>query len=117
MTKLIKYNRAVINDYIEEGLDNYFIHGMAPGSFLYAVLTNNLYSACDKADFKNIQYLGKIAKWISGNIIHTAYGSEEKVQAWMDDVDNVRTDYVQHLEKTKMWEVLAGNFNNDEYLW
>jgi len=105
--KLLYFDNTIINDYIEEGLYNYFTKGIHPGGFLYAVLINDLYTAVDKADFQNIVMIGKIAKYIKGNITTRAYGSPELVQDWMNDLFNVRSDYVLRLEQSKMWEKLS----------
>ena len=53
-----KYN---LPDYMENGVINYVIHHIKPGSFLSGVLSNNLYKAIGSADSTNIQ---KIKDWV-----------------------------------------------------
>jgi hypothetical protein len=46
-----------IPDYMKQGIFMYLVHGIPPGSFLMAVLENDLYLATHKADVNNAQCL------------------------------------------------------------
>ena len=71
-------------EHMKDGMNLYLEHGVEPGSFLYSVLTNNLKEACARADHVNAQYLTNIVSYCYNNIPSDAWGSEEKVEAWME---------------------------------
>lgn len=57
------------------------------GDFLYAVLTNNLREACRTADFENLKTLWHIVAWCYNELPATAWGSPEKVMAWLKGIE------------------------------
>jgi len=97
------------SNYTEEALENYIIHGLPPGGFLQAVLVGDLYLAVARADHWNAQSLGKIVEWIRNNAPKACYSdcqNYDVIDTWYDDVDNVRTKYVEKLSKEQMWQKL-----------
>ena len=66
--------RDVARDYIEKGY--------LPGSFLTAVLSNNLVEAFGKADELNRRSLWAWAQWLYNDVPQDAWGSMEKVKAY-----------------------------------
>lgn len=77
---LIKHN---IPQHMWESVRNYIEHGFAPGGFLYAVLTNNLADSFNKGDMLNAQSLGNYVRFMWWEIDSDAWGSPEKVDAWI----------------------------------
>lgn len=56
--------------------------GIRPGSFLTAVLENNLMEAVGRADSKNALHLKDYAAFIYNAVPSGCHGSAQKVDAW-----------------------------------
>lgn len=69
--------------HMKEGIKGYIKNGWQPGSFLYALLTNNFTMVVATADHINKRLLVDWASWISMELPHNCWGSEEKVEAWI----------------------------------
>ena len=95
-----------ISDIVQQSLENYFCYGLHPGSFLTGVLTNNLVQAVNSADHWNKTRIVQISKWVQHNAPEWAWGSPEKMKAWMVDEDKRRSNWFDVLEKKLMWETL-----------
>ena len=63
-------------------LYEYLTNGTLPGTFLYAVLTNNLAEAALKADSTNRHLLSEYVLWLFDNAPENSWGSEETVKRW-----------------------------------
>ena len=63
----------------KESLNDYINNGWQPGSFLVAVLSNDLFEAVNRADDETRSNLPKIVDWIYNNVPTGVYGSKEKV--------------------------------------
>lgn len=66
-----------------EALHRYIGHGIRTGDFMYAVLTNDFAGAVLKADDENLEVVGLIMRLIIDMLPMDAWGSVEKVEAWM----------------------------------
>ncbi len=64
-------------------LERYLNHGIMPGSFMTAVLENNLMEACGRADHENIRNLPNIVGYIYNHIPSSSWGSKEKVNEFL----------------------------------
>lgn len=64
-------------------LNRYIENGIRPGSFLTAVLSNDLMQAFKQADDLNIANMFAIVKHLYNEIPIAAWGSYEKVRAWI----------------------------------
>lgn len=64
-------------------LERYLNSGIMPGSFMNAVLENNLMEAFGRADMDNSRNLKNIVGYIYNHIPHNAWGSREKVKAYL----------------------------------
>tara|TARA_R110002020_G_scaffold283942_1_gene499564 strand:- start:225 stop:512 length:288 start_codon:yes stop_codon:yes gene_type:complete len=69
--------------HMREGMINYFIHRLEPGSFLFAMLSNDIELARVKADSINAFCIPEYEKFFVDHCDEEAYGSREKVQAWL----------------------------------
>ena len=58
-------------------------HGVPTGSFLEAVLENNLSEAVGRADCHNLEALPHIVAWVYNCMWAEAWGSPKKVKAWL----------------------------------
>ena len=73
-SRLPAHNRAGMQRYIE--------HGIAPGSFLSAVLSNDLMGALGKADEVNRAQIFDICVFLYNEAPAGCYGSAAKFKAW-----------------------------------
>lgn len=92
----------------QEALENYLIHGYAPGGFLTSVLSNDLYGSVVRADHINKQNLIAITDWIINHAPSSAWGSPNIVKLWLDDADSRRTAYAESIMKAYTWKTLQG---------
>ena len=82
-SQLLDFIGYRMTDQSRESLYNYFVHGLEPGGFMTAVLSNDLYSACARADFTNINLIQQYALWIVNHAPHGSYGDRDTVQGWL----------------------------------
>lgn len=69
-----KHDRDAIVRYIE--------HGIIPGSFLQAVICNDLREAFGQADYINTTALPTIVAWFYSHAPALCWGSRERMLAW-----------------------------------
>ena len=67
----------------KEAIDNYSRHGLRPGSFLYAVLTNCLFESFGRADPQNKADMGEIVRYILDNVPVGRFGTYVEVEKWI----------------------------------
>ena len=65
----------IIPETTQAGIMRYVEHGVKPGSFLTAVLSNDLYNATGRADQQNLAALPTIVRWFA-NHCPGLYGAE-----------------------------------------
>ncbi|MES2531950.1 MAG: hypothetical protein V4636_13010 [Pseudomonadota bacterium] len=70
-------------DYMQTGMAYYLAAGIEPGSFLTAVLCNDLRGACMRADTTNQRRLYDYVFFLYNYAPSTCWGSPEKVDAWI----------------------------------
>lgn len=70
--------------YMIDGLTGYFVDRIPPGSFLQAVLENDLMRALGRADSTNIRCLEAYGRFLYNHAPAGSYGSHEKVNAWLE---------------------------------
>ena len=68
-----------------EGLERYRDQRIPTGSFLRAVLENNLKEAVGRADTHSQLALCAITSWCYNNLPSNSWGSPEKVTAWLGE--------------------------------
>lgn len=66
----------------KEQIDNFVAHGIPAGSFVRAVLSNDLIQAAYLADAENRADLAEIALYVLHNTPPACRGSAAKVLAW-----------------------------------
>ena len=69
--------------YMADGLRLYFEHGILPGSFMTAVLSNDLMDACGMADSTNRHNIFEWAAWLYNYAPSGSFGSREAVESWI----------------------------------
>jgi hypothetical protein len=64
-------------------LENYFYHGLEPGSFMACMLRGNYEFAINLADHENYHSIDEIRRFIEDRIPEEIRGSEQRVRAWI----------------------------------
>lgn len=65
-----------------ESLQAWIKHGVLPGSFLQAVLKNDLIQAIPRADRHNLAAIVEICAWVRNEAPIGSWGSRELVEQW-----------------------------------
>ena len=77
------YNR--LSPILIETMVNWVCHKLHPGGFVTAVLSNDLFEACGRADTQNSAQLDLICRFIYNNIPRGCYGSHKAMENWRDE--------------------------------
>jgi hypothetical protein len=77
----LRYEKAP-ND-LGDSFKRYIELRIPTGSFLRAVLENDLKEACGRADIYNQRILFEIVYWLYNEAPPDCWGSPEKVKAWL----------------------------------
>lgn len=81
--QMIEPGRHLIPAHMWGGVERYLLHGIPPGGFLTAVLSNDLMGAFGKADDENTAAMRNWAMFIYNYMPNGCHGSPEKVRAWL----------------------------------
>ena len=85
------YGRTwVFPDLTYGSLHRFVVHGIEPGGFLTAVLSNDLQGACGNADEENLDALPGIVAFIYNRVPSSSQGSLDRVHEWMNMSDEDR---------------------------
>lgn len=91
-----------IPEHTQGALERYLTHGLEPGSFLMAVLVNDLFGAVGRADSWNSAALADIVKWLYNEAPRGSFGNEELVNDWLN-----RGEYFKAFNKQLVVDILA----------
>jgi hypothetical protein len=72
-----------IPDRMREGIELYINCGVLPGSFLQAVIKNDLKQAVMYADDENMANLPAYANYFYNHAPHDCWGSENLMESWV----------------------------------
>lgn len=75
-------NYSSLPCYMQDGMRLYVEHGILPGGFLTAVLSNDLMGALGKADDINLHALPAYGRFLYNNAPCGCYGSLQAVASW-----------------------------------
>lgn len=75
---------SLIPPHMIGGLRRYIEDGIPPGSFLTAVLSNDLRGACERADDENRHCLFDYVSFLYNHAPTGSWGSKENFGAWCD---------------------------------
>lgn len=78
-------NWSLIPDYMRGAVARYIGHGIPPGNFLTAVLSNDLKEACGRADDENKFALYRYVQFLYCDAPAGCWGSPERVEEWIKD--------------------------------
>ena len=73
----------LIPEYMRDGMTRYIKRGIPPGSFLTAVLSNDLMGALRKADDTNINAMPAYGRFLYNYAPAGCYGSPDAVDRWV----------------------------------
>lgn len=88
------YENHHVPEHTVESILNYILYGFQPGSFLTCLLSGDSFGAIRRADLQNVSSFAIIHFWILENLPEESYGNSEKVNNWINDVNSVRTNYL-----------------------
>jgi hypothetical protein len=91
----------------QQSIENYLLHGWAPGGYVEAMLAHDYARAFACADTANRQTIWVLWLWITTYSPALCHGSYKAIDMWRDDVDGRRTDYVRTVEQAAMWQKLS----------
>lgn len=80
--RLAHANWDLIPEHMRGGVERWIEYGIAPGSFLIAVIENNLSMAVAKADEINLDRLPDYVRFFHWDAPSGCWGSPEKARAW-----------------------------------
>lgn len=75
----------LIPSHTQGAIERYILNGIPPGSFLTAVLSNDLKEAVARADAENQRNLVNWVKFLYNHVPGRAWGSPAAVKAWYED--------------------------------
>jgi len=78
-----KLAASAIPEYMHAGIERYIVQRIKPGSFLTAVLSNDLRKAVEQADGLNITLLPDYVKFFYNYTPSGCWGSAAKVEEWL----------------------------------
>jgi hypothetical protein len=76
--------RPLVAGHLMPGLRRYQREHLRPGGFLYAMLTGDYRHAERIADAVSATSIDALVRWFAVHLPPEAYGSEAKVEAWID---------------------------------
>ena len=77
-------NYELLPEHLRGGVERWIEHGVQPGSFLKAVLDNQLFQAHMNADDKSFLALRDICRWFYNHAPRGCYGSPEQTASWCE---------------------------------
>lgn len=86
MLKLTPDEYYPIRDDLYGALERYLNNGIMPGSFLTAVLENNLCEAFGRADICNEHNMKNIVGYVYNHLPSNAWGSKERVTTYLENL-------------------------------
>jgi hypothetical protein len=90
------FHGVSIPDYMAGGLERWIEHGIPPGDFLWAVLTNDLREAIGRADDTNIHALPAYVAYLYNAAPSQCWGSQERCIAWAKQHESRRNKEASH---------------------
>ena len=73
-----------IPEHMHGAIVRYIVHGIPPGDFLSAVISNDLFEAIGRADDKNIKRIDAFVKYFYMEAPAQSHGSERDVERWIE---------------------------------
>lgn len=74
----------MLPEHMRDGMQRYIEHGIPPGSFLAAVLSNDLRGAYERADYINQLVIGDYLRYLYSYAPQGCWGSPKSYHAWIE---------------------------------
>lgn len=78
-----KLRQCGIPETMHDGVIDYVLHGLRPGHFLSAVLSNDLHEAVRRADAPNQAALAGYVQFFAHYVPASMWGSPARFEAWL----------------------------------
>lgn len=76
------YLDSNVPEHLREGIENWIERGITPGSFLRAVIRNDLMAACLRADELSYLHMRGVIRWFVQYAPNGSYGSDKVFSNW-----------------------------------
>lgn len=106
--------RAGVKEPTVSGLCNYVAHGRPVGGFLTAVLCNDLFAACARADSFNKVRIVEIVSAIYNFAPSACWGSSEAMDAWVERCAPKLTRPMRKPTRAELTQFLVDTMGYDE---
>lgn len=83
VASMIEGGRHLVPDHMWGGVSRYFLQGIPGGSFMTALLSNNLMEAFACADDENAANMRRWCQFLYNHAPVGSYGSPERVGNWL----------------------------------
>lgn len=84
VTEMMEAGFHLIPPHMRDGIKLYILHGVPPGGFLSALLSNDFMGATGKADAENAASLIGWARFLYNHVPTGSYGSPDAFSRWLD---------------------------------
>ena len=82
--KAYEFQEFYIPERMMEGIKRYLAYGIPSGSFLTAIIQNNLSQAYQQADSENLRNIPAYVAYFYNECPMRCWGSPKKMTAWID---------------------------------
>jgi hypothetical protein len=66
-----------------DGFKRYVVHGIRPGSFLYAFLVGDFHEMCRRGGQSGVEEIWPAVMYLHNSVPVGCFGSVQKVEAWL----------------------------------
>lgn len=84
---MYEFQCMYVTDAMQSSLDDYIVKHIPTGDFLRAVISNDLRSACDRADSVNLRNVPAFVAYLYNKAPACCWGSPEAYKQWVQDGD------------------------------
>ena len=81
---MYKINNFYIPERMMGGINRYIENGIVPGSFLTAIIQNNLSEAVGQADDENLKNIPAYVSYFYNEAPATCWGSKTQMEKWVE---------------------------------
>ena len=81
MSEPLKYE--ILPEHLRAGMKRYVEHGIRPGSFLCAIIENDLVQAYSRGDETSLRSMPQIMYFVMTELPSKAFGSPDRVNDWI----------------------------------
>ncbi len=91
----------MIKSSTKNAIDRYVVEGLQTGSFLEAVLSNDLREAFGRADIDNRHSMFDIVEYLYNNVPSVCWGSSEAYREWLNLVNMERAAITKRFARNR----------------